>query len=437
MIARSYKSTSMLSVLLVVASYQIVTAQALSAKSEHKAKAVAAEKQTDQSQSMLTIPQATSGCTSGHGPSEPCGRWVCLTGDNSWEDIPLKRGTKCINNRGQAGQCNGADVYSDDCIVPVNGAIYPSYYIASVIYAPPGTSSSVDYGAGSTIGTITSTTDSWKNSLQVQLSTDINVGLFSFGLQYTFGTDWGGSTTSEVDVEEKVNSDVKVSGSGSDSIDHNYDWIVLLLGPEIDVVMNSGGTPGPVQWGLNFSRAVPQVVLVGWLNGAMTMPSDVATTLSQYGITTKDYSQILGSDPFASDSTGTGKPDPARFTYATVYPYEPISGQFTYALNNSYASSINQTATVNYTVGASVSPSILGQSPLKVSDTFTWGNSSSQKASTGSSETETVVLSMPSSAYTGPTDLYVYVDTIYKTFLLSFVSPSGTMTSHYSKRKKQ
>jgi hypothetical protein len=76
---------------------------------------------------------------------------VCLTGDNSWEDVPLKKGTKCYNSR-QAGQCDGVDVFADDCIVPVSGAIYPAYYIASVIYVPPGAGSSVDYGQGSVIG---------------------------------------------------------------------------------------------------------------------------------------------------------------------------------------------------------------------------------------------------------------------------------------------
>src|SRR6266480_428194 len=167
------------------------------------------------------------------------------------------------------------------------------------------------------------------------------------------------------------------------------------------------------------------------LNGTMTMPSNVASTLSQHGITAQDYMQILNADPFANNPNGQGKPDPARFAQLTVLPYEPISGQYTWKTGNNYTSSTTNASNVSYSVGATVSTSVIQQS-LKISDKFTWGNSSSQKNTVGSSQTETFVLAMPSSTYSGPTDLYVYVDTIYKTFLFSFFDPSGAMTSRYS-----
>jgi hypothetical protein len=176
------------------------------------------------------------------------------------------------------------------------------------------------------------------------------------------------------------------------------------------------------------------VVLVGWLNGTATMPPNVAATLSQHGIGAPDYQQILQADPFSADPTGRGKPDPTRFVVMTVLPYEPIAGQYTYKTNNNYTSSTTTQTSVNYTVGATVSATIIGQQ-LKVSDSFTWGDSSSNKVSTQTTENATVGISMPSSAYTGPTDLYVYVDTVYKTFFFSFLSPSGTMTSRFAKKR--
>ena len=147
-----------------------------------------------------------------------------------------------------------------------------------------------------------------------------------------------------------------MSAAQSDSINHNFDQIILLLGPEVDVTI----ADTQLQWGLNLSHAIPQVVLVGWLNGPITMPSDVAATLSQYGITAQDYPQILSADPFASDSTGQGKPAAARFAYLTVLPYEPVSGQYTWKTGNNYTASTTDTANVSYSVGATASASAAG-----------------------------------------------------------------------------
>jgi hypothetical protein len=315
--------------------------------------------------------EAASGCSGVRRPPlRSCAMIVCIPGDNTYEYLPLPQNTTCNN----IGLCDGSDL---DCIMPDTGSVFPAYYIASVIYAPPGSKSSVDYGTGSTIGTTTSTTQSWSNSLSVDVSNGADfLGIAAGDLTLSFGNKWSGSSVASIDVVEAVTSDHTVPGSPGDGIDHNSDQILLLLGPEVDV----RAFPTQVYWSLNLSNTTPLIVLVGWLNGAAPMPSNVQQALGHFGITANDFPQILRVDPFANDPTGNTKPDPTRFVKVNFLPYESVLGQYTVKTNNSYTSSTTNTSDVSYTVGATVSVKVIGQK-LKVADSFTFDNSSVSKLS--------------------------------------------------------
>ncbi len=380
---------------------------------------------TDQLQLVIPSPSKVS-CPSPEPPATPCCKNICLSGDNEWDQTPLPAGKRCAAN----GYCDGS---SCACNIEQSGYIYPNYYIASVIYAPPGTGSSVDYGNGSTIGTTTSTTSSWKNSADVSVSNGADfLGIAAGDLTLSWGETWGGSTTTSHDLAITVTGDIILTEPTSDEMNHNYDQILIILGPRVLVTIYES----QIQWAVDLSEGVPQVVRVGWLNGAIPMPSDISDTLASHGITNKDYNQILSADPYASNVTGTGAPDSARFAYVSVLPYEPqVGDKFIWKGTNNYTASTTKSTDHTYTVGASVSTKVIGQK-LKASDSYTWTNSSSSKNSNGTTETDTLTLMMPSSSYTGPTDVYVYVDTIYKTLMCSFVSPSGQSTSRYRKQSK-
>ncbi len=152
------------------------------------------------------------------------------------------------------------------------------------------------------------------------------------------------------------------------------------------------------------------------------MPGNVANLLAQYGVTPDYYSGILLLDPFANDSSGTGKPDPARFQFQNKFFYEPVSDVQTYKLSNNYTFSSTRTAELDVTAGASVSATF-DDIGLKAGDKFTWTYSGSTKNTVGTSDSETLVLGSPGAGYTGPTEVYVYVDTVFKTFLFSSVAP--------------
>ncbi len=67
------------------------------------------------------------------------------------------------------------------------------------------------------------------------------------------------------------------------------------------------------------------------------------------------------------------------------------------------------------TVGVGVSLPI-----LKQSNSITLTQSSTNSNRTGSNSTSTFVVSLPSAPYSGPSTLFVYLDTVYKTFMFSF-----------------
>jgi hypothetical protein len=171
-----------------------------------------------------------------------------------------------------------------------------------------------------------------------------------------------------------------------------------------------------------------QFVKVGWLNGTFPMPPGVASQLAARGITAANYSTLLALDPFAS---GTSI-DPGRFLRTgTTFPYEPPAlpngtpNTFTLALTNSTTATTSTTKTSEYTVGASISGSLLSWMlpKLSASNQWTWTDTNVNTQSTSGTETATATVKGPSFGYTGPTDVAVYYDTIYKTFLFSFITP--------------
>ena len=57
---------------------------------------------------------------------------------------------------------------------------------------------------------------------------------------------------------------------------------------------------------------------------------------------------------------------------------------------------------------------------LKNTNKLTFTQSSTTSNRTGSNATSAFTVSLPSAPYSGPSTLFVYVDTIYKTFMFSF-----------------
>jgi hypothetical protein len=306
---------------------------------------------------------------------------------------------------------------SPAAVVQPTFVAYPRYFIGSVIYATPG-GSSLSYEFGSVLGATVSTTQSWTgNSIA-----GVSVG----NAAIEPGNMFGGSTPTSVDLQVNKNFVATYVTPPSNSINHDYDSIWIFLGPEVNAYVDDSGN---VTWGLAFPRMsiFPQngiPVLVGCLRENSTIPlshcSGVLSYLSSFGITPADYANMLGADPFA-DPSASPIPDPSRYVLVSAfsYLYSPGFPQSTYSGNFGPGVATAATSSYSYSVGSSVSASYDGMS-LKDPGAFTWTHSSTQSDSSGTTGPITLTLALPTSTYAGPTTLYVYRDTIYKTFLFSF-----------------
>jgi hypothetical protein len=302
----------------------------------------------------------------------------------------------------------------------------PKYYIGNVIYVPPGPGSSIQYATGTNTGTTLSMTQSFSSNSSVGASegTPPNSGTANANVSVTVGNVFGGSTTNSTDVELTLNTTARYQAPASNALDHDYDQIVLFFGVQ---VTESVDYYGNITWGVSFanlnnsnSAASGYPVAVGCLRANSSIPAaecaDTQAFLASFGVTSADYPQIMNADPFANPGASQ-VPDPSRFVKLNSFSYygDPTSVTYTYGVTNSTTVSNSTTTSYSYSVG--FSGSLFG---LKIGNTVTYTNSSTTSNKTMSTGTSTLSLTMPTPAYTGPTTLNVYEDTVYKTFMFSF-----------------
>jgi len=331
------------------------------------------------------------------------------------------------------------------------GTVQPAYYLLTLLYAPPGTnggksSSGVDYSSGSSTGTTTTTTSSYKTSLNVSASLTIPgtpaqpagaPGQPAVGAQPSpgsLGAQFSSSTTqtdkTSVDIKKSESVDYKIQGPGEDGINHDHDMFLLMLNPLVYVNVYPGNN---VLWNMGVNGEVMniQLVYVNWLKSPDTMPPGVKQQLDAAGLTTADYAQILSTNPFASGATSI---DPNRFLATTqTWPYEPpdTAGDPPFTSSPTFQNTVTvtntQTTQQQYAVSASVSAGfnlLIFQASLKVTTSWQWTNTNSLGITTISSQSATASIGGPAFGYTGPTDVLVYWDTLYNSFMFAFPTES-------------
>jgi len=310
-------------------------------------------------------------------------------------------------------------VYVDPPLTRFN--LSPKYYVGSVIYLPPGQGpSTITYGAGAVTGTTLSTTESWNVSATFGTGFGLN-GSNSISV----GDSFGGSSTTSTDVQLSSAASRTYRGQPSNVLNHDYDQVILYLGVKLRATVDYLGN---VVWDVDFSQisslgfaASGYPISIGCLRPNSTVPPSLCTAtlnfLAANGITTADYAEIIKADPFA-DPAASPSPDHDRYVLIDSVNFlpDPTTSTYTYNLNNSSTSTNARTSSVSTTVNVGISLPGL----LKLTDqlTFTMSNTASNR--TGSNSTSTFVVSLPSAPYSGPSTLFVYLDTIYKTFMFSF-----------------
>jgi hypothetical protein len=341
-----------------------------------------------------------------------------------------------------------AGEYSATAFVAINasavGQLYPNYHVLTVVYAPPGTAlgtpgsksdSQAVYATSSSTGTTMSTSASFKAGIDVTATVGANLGVLNLSDSSDFNASVSVSGSSSLAVTKNAGCTISAYGGQQDGIDHANDFIYLWLNPAIGVELSPSGD---VTWELGINTSISesmliQFVLVSWLQNPSTMPADVAQTLAAYGITAAEYPQILSCDPFTS---GVMTIDVNRFLQCTMsFPYEPLTSTdplqlTTYTLTDSVTSTTTTEVSVEYgvTFTESVGAAAVVTATLKAAESLEITASATETTVQSSTQSAIVTIGNPSSAYDGPTDILVYWDTIFSTFMYAFVSDTEQLS---------
>lgn len=369
------------------------------------------------------------------------GSFLCKNGATLSCKINGKPGIReCFN--GRFTPCVPID---DEPTGPVvSGTVQPKYYILSVIYAPPGTkggdiSSSVKYGSGSTTGTTVSSSSSFKNNHSVTVSTGVNIfEVVKIGGELSYEYTRNKSSNRSLDIRKSASKEINMPGPSVDGIDHDRDQIWLWLNPTVKLTL----TPTSASWALDSKReAVIQFVFAGHLKDPSKMPPGVVQALRSHGITAEDFPEILKADPFVRRRrlVEATEPEPIvidtkRFKrLPTTFPYEPPFAQgdkattLTFSITNATAGSSASSVERETTLGANSSGSAgflsFFEASIKNENKWTWTNSTTNSTSADATESAAVTVGGPAFGYTGPTNMRVYYDVLYKTFLFVPIEP--------------
>lgn len=174
-----------------------------------------------------------------------------------------------------SGSTGGSAVYG--------GFINPKYLIASVMYAPPGTKSTVSYGKNTVVGNSTSVTSSFSSTVGESVAISESGGIPGF-LSAKITTTESESYTEEQDssssiaVNQTTSNSTGLSGYSDpvNGINHDYDYIFVWLNPIVTFTISSASGKTQVQWtgygyDLDDTPAYPDMdvlgVQLGCLNG--------------------------------------------------------------------------------------------------------------------------------------------------------------------------
>jgi len=328
--------------------------------------------------------------------------------------------------------------------------INPLYEVSSVLYAPPGNTSSSGYTSGVSNGTTTSTGSNYSTSSGFGIRASGGIfGGGSLGVTFTWSN---GNGTSESWQETTQNTTGEALQSKRNPVDHTQDQFFIWLNPQLSVVLNGAnagnstiGTRGsqpmdvininaedlmnPSQ--IPLAVLLPQSVSGQSLPGlasicANPLPPAQCTQANACGCTPSDFVTILAQDPLIG-TTQTTLPDQVdsqryKFVQSVLLEGPQCPGcdplTHSYSITDSNTNVQTQTSTNSYSVGVMAGveakiPEVFSVS-LTENSSWTWTNTKSTGVSSGSSIAENVTLG--STSVDCQEAINVYEDTVYHTF---------------------
>lgn len=337
-------------------------------------------------------------------------------------------------------------LWCDHSVQTESFSLTPYYVVTTVNYAPPGSSSNMQYSTMTSVGSSISSTQSFQNSTDVSASVSVGPMAVSslagdsatVSANYTFGT----SDTHEVDLTTTWTQGTKFYGE-TDGIDHDFDEIWLIVSPVLSMWFTPGtaGTPDTTNWQFSLGNGTNENIIwyvyAGELDGDMAMDAQTLEVFAAAGITSDMYPDMLQADAFFQGVAPTPGMDSDRFIWIDQFPYQPPgaplkSGQMPltqpYSVTQSATTSDTNVSSHSDSVGFSVKgggTSGIFTADLTVSSKWTWSYSSSNKESSTTGSMDTLTVGQPSYGYSGPGLLNVYEDRIFKTYAFTLNYPGN------------
>jgi hypothetical protein len=318
--------------------------------------------------------------------------------------------------------------YEMNCGTSRHFVVYPKYAIVSLFYAPAGCAGTdcsgtgeVSYQSGFSSGTKLSTDKAFKNAMN--LSVDATIGdpaaaSASVGVSGGLSTSTTDSSSITVSLDQTLG---KSWTSSKDGIDHDRDVFYLLVNSAV-IVMKQGQK---TWWNLGYKGSYGALIFPVTVSALKTCDfSNPNSLLYGRNLTRNDCDTILKQDPYAS---GAPAVDAQRFVLTGQpwpYEYDPVNcATQTITITHERDTDSTHEVEKEYTVGYSLGAGYNGVD-MKFTQDFTWTNTSSTTATTGSTKTASLTLPCPSAAYTGKPLIVVYWDTLYGSFMFMPMLPS-------------
>jgi hypothetical protein len=216
--------------------------------------------------------------------------WCPYSSPSSYDFSVLPNGACTVTF---SPELNGnAYVSVDSCSPGTQGFINPKYVVVGVTYAPPGSSSYVQYTGTNSVGNTTTISSSFSNDVGFSVSVQNTVGIQGWGptgtVNGTSSTDYtqGSSNSTTTTLSKLTSLSYKTSGTGNafSPMDSDYDMIWLWLNPVVLLTYTpaTSGTTAGIQWnGYGYDTNDPSgtqqpdvyPVLAGYLNGDFGNPA--------------------------------------------------------------------------------------------------------------------------------------------------------------------
>jgi hypothetical protein len=404
---------------------------------------------------------------------DPSGATHSLTGTATYI---LRVGTEptCPQSGGATVALSGSD-YTIDFTPTTNGggsasfqlvpgSITPKYMVLAVVYAPPGSKSSVDYGTSTMMGSSVSISNSFNNSNSLSISIGGSASIFGNGGSVTgtastaFSQEEDSSTS--IDISKTSSNDTVVPGPQSDAVgvDHDYDTIYIWLNPVVTLGFVPGGTISQGAFSYDMTDPCLCMDVISLQVAQLKNPALITdpTTLhylartwaqnlvngSSPGLTNADLLQIAQADPFVANpsytltlqtqSDGSVCSTDQRFCSADNQdiPYEPPApggqpstnkGSLQYSKTTTEGTGSTYTEQVGFSLDIKATVGFIAQlnTELKAMSNLTWTQkfSSTNTQKTGQTASWSVTGPAASANYTGPTLFDVFTDNVYGTFM--------------------